>query len=153
MKFGNARIFHAYGPNMEVSKEKAAVMANFMRSAIKTPEKGITVYGNGEQTRCFVYIDDLVEALSRMSKYADIKGNITVNIGTTNEITINRLAEIVAKLSGKDIDIRHEPAKPQGTTSRIPDLTRVRKLLDWKPKTLLSDGLQKTYDWAVRRMK
>jgi nucleoside-diphosphate-sugar epimerase len=149
---GIARIFHAYGPNIYLDPDRSQVMATFLRKAIRFPKEGFTVWGDGKQRRCFVYIDDAVEALFRLFDYAQSKGSLTVNVGSTEEVTVRDLAEEVVSLSGKKIELGFDTSKPTGALNRMPDLSRAKRILGWAPKTSLAKGLRPTYAWAESRL-
>ena len=150
---GIARIFHAYGQSMYLQKNRSTVLASLICKAINYPDEEFVVWGDGTQRRCFVYIDDAVDALFRLEDYIKKRGNLTVNIGTTEEVTIAELANLVVKVSGKDIPIRFDDSKPTGVLSRMPDLERIKNTLDWKPETDLLTGATKTYEWINKRLK
>ena len=148
---GVARIFHAYGTNIYMRPDRSQVIASLMRKAIRYPREEFVVWGDGRQRRCFVYIDDALDALFRLLKHVEKKGSLTVNIGSTEEVTVLELAKKIIKLSGKRIPLKLDPAKPSGALNRMPDLSRVKATLGWRPKTPLADGLTETFEWAVTR--
>jgi len=149
---GVARIFHAYGVNIYVKQDRSQVIASLMRKAIRYPEEDFVVWGNGRQRRCFVYVDDAIEALFRLLGYVGRRGNLTVNVGSTEEVTVMELAELIIALSGKKIKPKLDPSKPTGALNRMPDLTRIQKTLGWEPTTPFSEGLARAYDWARTRL-
>ena len=152
ISYGVARIFHAYGKNIYLRPDRSQVIASLMSKAIRYPKEDFVVWGNGTQRRCFVYIDDAVDALFRMREYISKKGNLTVNVGTTEEHTVKELAEMIIELSGKDIRMKFDRSKPSGALNRMPDLMRAKKTLGWTPQTNLRDGLDSTYEWALARL-
>ena len=85
--------------------------------------------GDGNQRRCFVYIDDALDALMRLEKHVQERGNLTVNVGSTEETTVRELAEMVVKLSKKDIKLKFDGSKLTGALNRMPDLKRARSVL------------------------
>jgi len=149
---GVARIFHAYGENLYLRPDRSQVMASLMRKAIRYPEEGFVVWGDGSQRRCFVYVADAVDALARLWDRAEKGESLTVNVGSTEEVTVRELAEMVVSRSGKRIPLSFDESKPTGALNRTPDLTRVRSVLGWEPTTSFSDGLDKTYAWAKKRL-
>jgi len=149
---GVARIFHAYGTNIYMRPDRSQVIASLMRKAIRYPREEFVVWGDGRQRRCFVYIDDALDALFKLLKHVEKKGNLTVNIGSTEEVTVLELAKKIIKLSGKRIPLKLDPSKPSGALNRMPDLSRVKATLGWQPKTPLADGLAKTFEWAATRI-
>ena len=153
MACGVARIFHAYGTNIYMKPDRSQVIASLIRKAVRYPDEGFVVWGNGSQKRCFVFIDDALNALLRLEKYVEEKGNLTVNVGSTEEVTVRDLAELVVKLSKKKIRLKFDESKPTGAMSRMPNLDRIENVLGWKPTTTLTDGLAETFDWAERRLR
>ncbi|MDG7012350.1 MAG: NAD-dependent epimerase/dehydratase family protein [Nitrososphaerota archaeon] len=150
IKVGIARIFHAYGPNIYLKEDRSQVIGSLIRKAIRYPEEHFVMWGDGTQRRAFLYVDDFLDGLFRLDEYVETKGNLTVNLGSTEETTIKDLAEKIIDISGKRITPKYDTTKPVGVLRRLPDLTRAEKTLGWKPKTKLADGLAKTYEWAER---
>jgi UDP-glucuronate decarboxylase len=142
------RIFNTYGPNMHPNDGR--VISNLIVQAIQNQE--ITIYGSGNQTRSFQYIDDLVEGMIRMMNTPD---NIIgpVNIGNPNEFTILELAEKVIKLTGSSSKLVYKPLPSDDPTQRQPDISKARELLNWEPKINLDDGLIKTIAYFDKLLK
>lgn len=139
------RFHNVYGPlgTFDGGREKAP--AAICRKVARTPDGGeIDVWGDGEQTRSFMYIDDCVEGLRRLmaSRYQD-----PLNLGTDRLITINGLVDLVASIAGKTLRRRHLLDKPQGVRGRNSDNSRLRKVLEWEPAVSLEHGLGRTYQW------
>lgn len=134
-----ARIFNTYGPKMHPNDGR--VVSNFIMQALQN--KNITVYGKGDQTRSFQYVDDLVEGLIKlMNTREDFLG--PVNIGNPREFTILELAEEVIKLTGSNSKIVYEALPADDPMQRQPDISLAKKELDWEPIIPLEEGLQKT---------
>ena len=150
---GVARIFHAYGKNIYLNPDRSQVIASLMRKAIRYPEEGFVVWGDGRQRRCFVYIDDVIDALFRLLRHVEKNGSATVNVGSTEEVTVMELAKKIIDLSGKRIKPALDPSRPSGALNRMPDLARVKKILGWEPTTPFSEGLSETFDWARTRLQ
>lgn len=133
------RIFNTYGPNMHPNDGR--VVSNFIVQALKN--EGITIYGEGSQTRSFCYVDDMIDGFVRMmnSKKSFIG---PVNLGNPNEFTILELAEKIIDITGSQSKIVHKPLPGDDPKQRKPDITLAKKELDWKPKINLEDGLAKT---------
>ncbi|MGE5197899.1 MAG: NAD-dependent epimerase/dehydratase family protein [Deltaproteobacteria bacterium] len=110
----------------------------------------IEVWGDGNQTRSYCYIDDCVEGIYRLMQ-SDYHSPL--NLGTDRMVTINQLVDIVAKIAGKKISKRYDRTKPQGVRGRNSDNTRLRQVLEWEPKVSLEDGLKKTYLWIQSQLK
>jgi nucleoside-diphosphate-sugar epimerase len=152
VRSGVARIFHSYGKNIYVKPDRSQVIGSLIRKAVNYPREDFVVWGDGKQRRCFVYIDDALDAIFRLEDHVEMKGNLTVNIGSTEEVTVLDLAKRVVSLSGKDIKMKFDPSKPRGALNRKPDLSKVKTVLGWRPSTRLEEGLGKTYDWARSRL-
>lgn len=133
------RIFNTYGPRMHPYDGR--VVTNFIVQALQNQD--ITVYGQGQQTRSFCYVDDLVEAIMRMMNGPDSFVG-PVNIGNPGEFTILELAQLVIKMTGSKSRIIHMPLPNDDPTQRKPDITLAKKHLDWEPKIKLEQGLEKT---------
>ena len=152
ISFGVARIFHAYGKNIYIRPDRSQVIASLMRKAIRYPKEDFVVWGDGSQRRCFVYIDDALDALMGLQRHVERKGSLTANIGSTEEVTVRELAREIVKASGKDIPLKFDVSRPTGALNRTPDLSRVKKTLGWSPRTRLPEGLARTYEWALGRV-
>jgi UDP-glucuronate decarboxylase len=134
-----ARIFNTYGPRMQMNDGR--VVSNFVVQALRN--KDITVYGDGEQTRSFCYVEDLVDGLIRMMESPDaITGPI--NLGNPGEFTIRELAELVIEMTGSSSKIAHRPLPQDDPKQRKPDISKAHELLGWRPTVQLRDGLTKT---------
>ena len=134
-----ARIFNTYGPGMHPNDGR--VVSNFIIQALRNED--ITVYGEGNQTRSFCYVADLVDGLIRlMGTSDDVTG--PVNLGNPNEFTIRQLAESVIALTGSSSKIVYRPLPEDDPKQRCPDISLAKKLLAWEPRVQLQDGLMKT---------
>lgn len=137
-----ARIFNTYGPRMHPNDGR--VVSNFIVQALKG--EPITVFGDGEQSRSFCYVDDLVEGFLRlMATDDDVTG--PVNLGNPSEFTIRSLAEQVIELTGSASELRFEPLPSDDPRQRQPDISLAQNLLDWTPKIALQDGLRPTIEY------
>ena len=133
------RIFNTYGPRMHPADGR--VVSNFIVQALRGDD--ITIYGNGNQSRSFCYIDDLVDGLvAAMESPADFLG--PVNIGNPVEFTVRELAELVIELVGSRSKLVQLPLPPDDPRQRCPDITLAREKLDWSPQVALRDGLERT---------
>jgi UDP-glucuronate decarboxylase len=134
-----ARIFNTYGPRMHPNDGR--VVSNFIVQALKGMP--ITIYGDGQQTRSFCYVDDLVEGLLRLMRTPrEVTGPI--NLGNPKEFTILELAEHVINLTGSRSKIERRPLPLDDPRQRQPDITRARETLDWTPGVPLEEGLHRT---------
>ena len=142
------RIFNTYGPRMD--QNDGRVVSNFIVQALKG--KDITVYGKGDQTRSFQYVDDLVSGmLKTMETGDDFIG--PVNIGNPIEFTILELAEKIIDITGSKSKIVYEPLPLDDPMQRQPDISMAKKNLDWEPSVKLEDGLVKTIHYFDELLK
>lgn len=147
---GIARIFNVYGPCAALG-ETAQVIPALMTKAIMFPKEDFIVWGDGAQSRCFLYVSDCVDALMKLEAKASNKP-VVVNVGSDQTIPISLLAEKVVEVSRKNIDIKYNPSKPVGPISRTANISKASVLLGWQPKTSLVEGLRRTYDWVEKRL-
>jgi len=137
-----ARIFNTYGPKMHASDGR--VVSNFVVQALKG--EAITIYGNGEQTRSFCYVDEMVDAFVRlMNTEDDFIG--PVNLGNPGEFTIRELAEKTLEMTGSSSELITMPLPQDDPTQRQPDITLAKQKLGWEPVIKLEQGLAKTIDY------
>ena len=140
-----ARIFNTYGPRM--LPDDGRVVSNFMVQALRGED--ITLYGDGEQTRSFCFVDDMIEGIIKlMNAPDDIPGPI--NLGNPHEITIRELAETIISLSGAKSKLVTKPLPKDDPLQRCPDITLARERLDWTPSVPLEEGLKRTIDYFDR---
>jgi len=137
---GIIRIFNTYGPKLD--PHDGRVVTNFIRQALKGED--ITVYGDGQQTRSFCYIDDQIDAQIKMI-HSDLEGPI--NIGNPTEFTMLKLAEKIIKLTKSKSKIAYKPMPKDDPKQRKPDISKAKKLLGWEPKVQVEEGLKKTIEW------
>lgn len=134
-----ARIFNTYGPRMHPNDGR--VVSNFIVQALRN--QPISIYGEGQQTRSFCYVDDLIEGFVRlMATPATVTGPI--NLGNPGEFTIRALAEQVIALTGSRSTLSFLPLPADDPSQRQPDISRARELLDWAPTVALESGLKRT---------
>jgi UDP-glucuronate decarboxylase len=133
-----ARIFNTYGPRMDEADGR--VVSNFVVQTLRG--EPLTLYGTGEQTRCFCYVDDLVDGLVRLMNADGVYE--PVNLGNPHEFTIGELAQQVTELCGTPHRVRYCPLPQDDPAHRRPDITRAEGLLHWSPEVELRDGLQRT---------
>lgn len=137
-----ARIFNTYGPRMHPNDGR--VVSNFIVQALKG--EPITIYGDGEQTRSFCYVDDLIEGFIRlMHTPKDVTG--PVNLGNPGEFTMQQLAELTLELTGSKSKLTFLPLPHDDPRQRRPDITRAQQTLGWQPSVPLRSGLVKTIDY------
>jgi dTDP-glucose 4,6-dehydratase len=140
------RIFNTYGPRMRM--QDGRVVPNFILQALKG--EPLTVYGEGEQTRSFQYVDDLVAGIGRLLESGE---HFPVNIGNPHEMTVLQFAKKILELTASKSEIAYRPLPQDDPQVRQPDITKARKLLNWEPKVDLDEGLMKTIDYFRARLK
>jgi len=144
-----ARFHNIYGPEGTYKGGKEKAPAAMCRKVVEAPTKGtMEVWGDGKQTRSFLYIDDCIDAV-RLLVESDFVG--PVNIGSEEMISINDLARLVISLSGKEVTIKNVPG-PEGVRGRNSDNALIEAKLGWKPKFTLRQGLTETYQWINGQM-
>ena len=134
------RIFNTYGPRMQVNDGR--VIPNFMRQAMRG--EGLTIYGDGSQTRSFCYVSDEVEGILRLSKSAE---HGPVNIGNPTEFTILECAQRVLAVTGSKSVLKHEALPQDDPKQRRPDISKAKTLLGWEPKIDLESGLRMSLEY------
>lgn len=132
------RIFNTYGPRM--NPDDGRVVSNFIAQALRGED--ITIYGDGQQTRSFCYVDDLIEGFIRLMDQDEVTGPI--NIGNPNEFTMLELAEKVIAKVGNNTKLTFHPLPGDDPKQRQPDITLAKKHLDWQPTVSLDEGLDRT---------
>jgi len=145
------RFHNVYGPlgTYDGGKEKAP--AAMCRKVARAADGGeVELWGDGEQTRSFMYVDDCVEGLKRImaSDYHE-----ALNLGTPELVTINQLVQMVAEIAGKKIRVRHNLSGPQGVRGRNSENSRTRRVLGWEPSIPLRQGLAVTYKWIASELR
>ena len=140
------RIFNTYGPRMRM--QDGRVVPNFILQALK--DEPLTVYGQGEQTRSFQYVDDLVAGIGRLLESHE---HYPVNVGNPHEMTVLQFAKKILELTGSKSEIAYRPLPQDDPQVRQPDISKARKLLGWEPKVELEEGLTKTIQYFRARLK
>lgn len=140
------RIFNTYGPRMAINDGR--VVSNFCVAALRGED--LTIFGDGKQTRSFIYANDLIEGLIRMMDSQDFIG--PVNLGNPDEFTIDELAHLTVELTGGSSKVVYKPAREDDPVRRRPDITLARTRLGWQPATPLRQGLAMTVDHFRERL-
>ena len=146
-----ARFHNVYGPlgTYDGGKEKAPAAIS-RKIALASSIDEIEIWGDGEQTRSFMFVDDCVEGVHRLMR-SDVREPI--NLGTEELVTINELVDIVARIARKRILKSHDLSKPQGVRGRNSDNALIRELLGWEPSIPLAEGLERTYGWIEAELR
>jgi dTDP-glucose 4,6-dehydratase len=129
------RIFNTYGPRLD--PDDGRVISNFLMQGLRG--EPLAIYGDGQQTRSFCYVSDLIEGIMRLAR---IDEHLPVNLGNPGEFTVLECAQEVIEVTGDLSGIRYEPAVEDDPSRRQPDITRARELLDWEPRITLRQGLE-----------
>ena len=139
-----ARIFNTYGPRLHPGDGR--VIANFMMQSLRG--EPITIYGDGNQTRSFCYVDDLIEGIVRLARSDE---HLPVNLGNPEECTILECAQAVLEVTGSKSDLIYVDLPEDDPTRRRPDITKARTLLGWEPRVGLLEGLRKSLEFFRSR--
>ncbi len=142
------RIFNTYGPRMRANDGR--VVPTLVRQALAG--EPLTIFGDGTQTRSLCYVDDLVDGILRFLDHPR-PGERVINLGSEDELTVNEIAQTVARLCGVAVTMRREPLPPDDPARRRPDLTRAKSILGWSPQTPLQVGLSKTIAWFKEELQ
>ncbi len=146
-----ARFHNIYGPEGTYKGGREKSPAALCRKIAQASDPGqIEIWGDGNQTRSYCYVDDCIEGIIMLMESDYLE---PLNIGSDRLVTINELADIITTISGKDITKVYNLSAPQGVRGRNADLTLVKKVLGWKPKISLEEGLSRTYDWILSRIE
>jgi nucleoside-diphosphate-sugar epimerase len=151
-----ARIVGAFGPGQDYALETGSVIPVFCHRAVKYPElTPFRVLGTGQETRTYCYVDDVVKAIMiSVEKLQDSPQVGPYNLGTTDLVSIAKIAETIIEISGKPIEIHFEKSHPTKIWGQAPDITLAAKLLDgWKPQVLLREGLEICYQDVKSRLE
>jgi len=151
MHTGILRLHNVYGTPTDYSTERSQVIPSLILKVIRYPSEPFIVWGSGNQGRSFIHVDDVVNGLVMMMTKAMGKG--AIQVGTSYCISIRELAETIAKISGKKIDIQYDLTKPEGDKGRCADCSKAEKILGWKPKIDLEEGLKQIYKWIEDQVK
>jgi nucleoside-diphosphate-sugar epimerase len=150
VRASTARFHNIYGPlgTFDGGREKAPA-AICRKVALAEDGGDIEVWGDGEQTRSYTYIDDCVEGIYRIARCGRWQ---PLNLGSDELISVDGLVDLVCAIAGKRLTKRHDVTKPQGVRGRNSDNTRLREILGWEPTTRLKDGLENTYPWIESQL-
>jgi GDP-D-mannose 3',5'-epimerase len=146
-----ARFHNIYGPlgTYEGGREKAPAAIS-RKVALAADGDEIEIWGDGQQTRSFTYVDDCVEGIHRLMRSDH---SAPLNLGTDRLITVDGLVDLVSEIAGKSLVKKHDASQPQGVRGRNSDNTRLREVLGWEPGTSLEDGLTDTYRWICSELE
>lgn len=151
MDIGIARIFNIFGINEPLQEGKSHVVADLIKKVVLHPDEPLEVYGDGTQSRDFLYVSDCADALIKLEGKAS-NPPVIVNIGSGRPVSVGTLAETIVKISGKQIPIEFDTSKEIGPVSRAADTTRAGEILGWQPALSIEEGLERTYRWIENRL-
>ena len=155
MKTAIARFHNVYGPHgtWDGGREKApAALCRKVIEAIETGKKDITIWGNGHQTRSFMYIDDCVQGIDKIM-HSDALIATPINLGSSEMVSINTLLTKIEKIAGVKMNRQYDLNAPQGVAGRNSDNTFIKKVLKWEPGTSLDKGLKEMFHWIYGQYK
>jgi dTDP-glucose 4,6-dehydratase len=138
------RIFNSYGERNRINDGR--VVPTFINQALRG--EPLTVFGQGQQTRSFQYVSDLVEGVRRLM---DVQYNLPINIGNPTEMTILEFARLILRLTDSQSPIEYRPLPEDDPKTRQPDISRARQLLNWEPRVSVEEGLRRTIEWYRRK--
>lgn len=133
------RIFNTYGPRMDITDGR--VIPSFFQCLLN--QEPLSIYGTGEQTRSFCYVDDLVRGILSYVEHPDLSGE-TINLGNPDEYTMRELTKVFETLVGRELERSYSPLPVDDPTQRRPDITKAKRLLQWEPTVPLAEGLTQT---------
>jgi nucleoside-diphosphate-sugar epimerase len=151
IRVGIARIFNVYGEN-EPTGERSHAIFDLIKKAIVYPKEEFIVWGNGKQTRDYIYVSDCVDSLIKIEKKISKKSPLILNIGSGKATSIKKIVEKIIKISEKNIKPINDLKKPVGPISRTADINKAKTLLNWQPKVSLDEGLKKIYSWIEKKL-
>jgi UDP-glucose 4-epimerase len=146
MEIVSLRYFNVFGPRQDPTSQYAAVVPRFIR-AVATGEP-VTIYGDGEQSRDFTYVDNVVAANLLAADVPGVAGEI-VNVATGGSTTVNELAETIGRLLGRPVDMAHEPEREADVRASWADLAEAERLLGYRPRITLEEGLRRTAEFLL----
>ena len=138
-----ARIFNTFGPRMAIGDGR--VISNFIVQALQGEK--LTIYGDGSQTRCFCFVDDLIEGILSLIAYEGDDASEPVNIGSTEERSMLEIVESLGEILGQRLEMEFRPLPRNDPVRRRPDTTRARQRIAWQPRVSFADGLRRTVDY------
>jgi nucleoside-diphosphate-sugar epimerase len=150
LKCSVVRIFNAYGENENLDPKWSHVIPSLIRKAILYPKEPFKIFGDGKQIRSFLYVKDCVEGL--LLAIEKIENADIINLGNDEPISIIEIAHKIIQLSKKEIKIEFDPKGTVGVHGYYADTTKMQKILGWRPKTKLDEGLKRTFEWAKKKL-
>lgn len=150
MNVGILRLHNVYGPEVCFDTERSQAIPALIRKAIRYPGEPFVVWGNGEQYRDFVYVDDVIDALLLVAQRGMNHG--VIQIGSEKATSLREVARMIIDISGKRIEMTFDETMPQGDRGRVAVCDRARQILGWNSTTDFRAGLERTYEWICDRI-
>jgi len=147
---GLLRLHNVYGPGSSPDPRFSQVLPSLMRKAVLYPKEPFMVWGDGDQYRDFIYVDDVVDALILVADKGMNQG--VIQIGSENATTIKEVVKLIIDISGKPIKPAFDASRPQGNRGRISVCDRAHEIINWEPRVEMRDGFQRTYDWVKKKV-
>lgn len=147
---GLLRLHNVYGPGASFDPRHSQAIPSLIRKTILLHNEPLIVWGSGNQYRDFIYIDDVIEALALILECGMNQG--LIQVGSERATTLKELAELIVGISGKQIPVVYDKAKPEGDRGRVSVCTRARQILKWSPCVNLQTGLKTTYKWIYKQI-
>ena len=147
LEFVSVRYFNVFGPRQDPSSQYSGVLSRFMLAVIRG--EALVVYGDGEQSRDFTYIDNVVDVTLRACEAAGASG-LVLNGGTGARITLNQVLALLGKITGKKIHARYDPPRPGDILHSQADISLARRILGYEPRVTFEEGLRRTWEWYAR---
>ena len=141
----SVRYFNVFGPRQDPTSQYSGVLSRFMLAVILKGEP-LVIYGDGEQSRDFTYIDNVVDETLRACEAVGASGKV-FNGGTGGRITLNEVAKLLEKITGKNIQAKYDPPRAGDIRDSQADISLARKILGYEPRVLFEEGLGRTWDW------
>ncbi len=146
---GTIRLHNVYGPPCEISEEKSQVIPALIRKLLLNEE--FIVWGSGKQRRAFLYVDDVIDGISKYINHGF--GNGCIQLSPEESTSISDIAHKLVDISKKNVNIHFDTTKPEGDKDRTGNIDKAKEILNWSPKTNIDDGLEKTYRWISNYLK
>lgn len=141
-------LHNVYGSPADYGIERSQVIPSLVRKAIRYPEEDYIIWGSGNQSRAFIHVNDVTEGILLALQKG--LGQDEIQLGPSYATTIREVAELVVKISGKDIQVKFDLSKPEGDKARCANYSRAKNILGWEPKTTLEEGVKELYEWVSK---
>ena len=141
-------LHNVYGSPADYGVERSQVIPSLVRKAINYPEEDFVIWGSGNQSRAFIHVNDVADGILLALKKG--LGHSEIQLGPSYATSIREVAELVVKISGKNIPIKFDTSKPEGDKARCADYSKAKTILGWEPSTSLEEGISELYAWVSK---